>query len=313
MGIMKKIYPLLFFLYCMQTATAQVIIPLYRPDSIPNSKPGRDNEHSEFSKDWNILLISKITRPTLTAFLPPKDKANGAAVLICPGGGYSIVAAGHEGYDVAKRLVEFGVAAFVLKYRLPDDSTMINKEIGPLQDAQRAMKIIREQAATWNIDVNRVGVMGFSAGGHLASTVATHFDRPVTENKNNTNLRPDFAILVYPVITFANDSFANIDTRNHLLGKNPAAGKAIEYSAELQVTKATPPSFLVHAEDDDVVKVQNSISFYEALKKFDIPAEMIIYPKGGHGFGLHIKTTKDDWMERLKDWMDSNGYLHVKN
>jgi len=287
---------------------AQIIIQLYNNDSIPNSKPVKNNEKSEFEKDWNILIISKITRPTLTAFLPPKEKANGAAVLICPGGGYSIVAAGHEGYDVAKKFNEFGVAAFVLKYRIPDDSSMINKEIGPLQDAQRAMQIIRENATTWNIDVHRVGVMGFSAGGHLASTLATHLHKIVIENKNNTNLRPDFAILIYPVISFA-DSIANIGSRDGLLGKNPSKEKIIEYSNELQVTPQTPPSFLVHAEDDDAVKVQNSIYFYEALQKNNIPSELHIYPKGGHGFGLNNKTEKDEWMERLKNWMDTNGWL----
>jgi len=309
---MEKIFTFLFFFCCMEMTNAQIIIPLYNHDSIPNSKTVKDTEKSEFNKDWNILIISKITRPTLTAFLPPKEKANGAAILICPGGGYSIVAAGHEGYDVAKKLNEFGVAAFVLKYRIPDDSTMINKEIGPLQDAQRAMKIIRENASTWNIDVHRVGVMGFSAGGHLASTVLTLYDKWATENKANTNLRPDFGVLVYPVISFTNDSIANIDTRDHLLGKNPTKEKEIEYSAELNVNPLTPPTLLVHAEDDDVVHVQNSISFYEALKKFNIPSELIIYPKGGHGFGLNIKTTKDNWMERLKYWMDSNGWLSGK-
>ncbi len=306
---MKRIFLLSIFFYTIQMTNAQVIIPLYNKDSIPNSKPVKNNEQSEFNKEWNILIISKITRPTLTAFLPPKEKANGAAVIICPGGGYSIVAAGHEGYDVAKRFNEFGVAAFVLKYRLPDDSSMINKEIGPLQDAQRAFEIVRENAASFNIDVNRVGVMGFSAGGHLASTVATHFNHAVIENKHHINLRPDFAILIYPVITFSNDSFANIGTRDNLLGKKPSKEKEIEYSAELQINAQTPPSFLVHAEDDDVVKVQNSIEFYEGLKKYNIPSELHIYPKGGHGFGLNNKTTKDDWMERLKNWMDSNGWL----
>jgi acetyl esterase/lipase len=304
----KRIIFFLIFSCCIEMTNAQIIIPLYNYDSIPNSKPTKDNEKSEFEKDWNILIISKITRPTLTAFIPGKEKANGAAVLICPGGGYSIVAAGHEGYDVAKRFNEFGVAAFVLKYRIPDDSTMINKEIGPLQDAQRAMQIIRENAASWNIDVHRVGIMGFSAGGHLASTVATHLNKIVIENKNNTDLRPDFAILIYPVISFA-DSIANIGSRDGLLGKSPSKEKIKEYSNELQVTPQTPPSFLVHAEDDDAVKVQNSIYFYEALQKNNIPSELHIYPKGGHGFGLNNKTEKDDWMERLKNWMDTNGWL----
>jgi acetyl esterase/lipase len=306
---MKQLLFLLIFFSGIDMTNAQIIIPLYPYDSIPNAKPVNSNEKTEFSKDWNILLVSNITRPTLTAFLPPKEKATGAAIIICPGGGYSIVAAGHEGYDVAKKLNEFGVAAFVLKYRLPQDSTMYNKEIGPLQDAQRAMVIVRENAVTWNIDPHRVGIMGFSAGGHLASTVATHFNKPVIDNKNKTSLRPDFAILIYPVISFANDSFANIGTRNQLLGLNPTKEKEIEYSAEMQVTAQTPPSFLVHAEDDEVVKVQNSIYFFEALQKLHIPAELHVYPKGGHGFGLVNKTEKDQWMDRLRNWMDTNGWL----
>jgi acetyl esterase/lipase len=311
--MMKRIILLLISFYIVQMTKAQIIIPLYNYDSIPNSKPVKNAEKSEYDKEYGILIISKITRPTLTAFLPPKEKANGAAVLICPGGGYTIVAAGHEGYDIAKRLNEFGVAAFVLKYRLPDDSAMVNKEIGPLQDAQRAMQIVRENAASFNIDIHRVGIMGFSAGGHLASTVATHFNQPVIDNRDQVSLRPDFAILIYPVISFANDSIANIGTRNSLLGKKPSREKEIEYSAEMQVNAQTPPSFLVHAEDDDVVNVENSISFYEELKKYKIPSELHIYPGGGHGFGLHNKTTSDDWMERLKNWMDANGWLHQKH
>ncbi|HLX93464.1 MAG TPA: alpha/beta hydrolase [Puia sp.] len=309
---MKRICLLLMLIYSSKMTESQIIIPLYPDGKIPNSKPVRDIESTEFNKDWNILIVRNITRPTLTAFIPPKAIATGTAVLICPGGGYSIVAAGHEGFDVAKRLNEFGIAAFVLKYRLPNDTTMVNKEIGPLQDAQRAMEIIRENAKQWQIDEHRVGVMGFSAGGHLASTVATHFNRPVIDNAEQINLRPDFAVLIYPVISFANDSIANIGTRDQLLGKRPQRDKEIEYSSDLQVNRQTPPSFLVHAEDDDVVKVQNSLVFYDALQKFKIPSELIVYPKGGHGFGLNIKTTNDNWIERLKDWLDSNGWLNKK-
>jgi len=281
---------------------SQLIIPLYK-DSIPNSKPSENEESSTYEGENKILIVHNVSRPSLTVFLPPREKANGMAVIICPGGGYSILAASHEGYDVAKKFNEWGVAAFVLKYRIPDDKTMINKEIGPLQDAQRAIQMVREKAKEWNIKSDKIGIMGFSAGGHLASTAGTHFEKALIENKNNTSLRPDFMILIYPVISFT-DSTGHIGSRDNLLGKNPSAEKIKEYSNELQVTSNTPPAFLVHAGNDDAVKVQNSIDFYEAEQKNNIPAEIHIYPKGGHGFGMNNPTTKDKWMERLRNWLE---------
>ncbi|MBS1933731.1 MAG: alpha/beta hydrolase, partial [Bacteroidetes bacterium] len=241
---MKKI--ILIFIFCnfCQMIFSQTVLPLYK-DGIPNSKPVKNEEKSEYTSDSHILIISKVTQPTLTVFLPEKAKATGAAVVICPGGGYAVLAASHEGYDVAKKLNESGVAAFVVKYRIPDDQSMINKEIGPLQDAQRAIQLVRMNAKEWGVDPNRVGIMGFSAGGHLASTAATHFNNVTIENKTNINLRPDFAILIYPVISFS-DSIGHIGSRDNLIGKNPSAEKIKEYSNELQVTEKTPPSFLVH-------------------------------------------------------------------
>lgn len=291
----------------MMTSFSQTILPLYK-DGIPNSKPSPNEESSTYEGENKILIVHNVSRPSLTVFLPPKEKASGAAVIICPGGGYSILAASHEGYDVAKKLNEMGVAAFVLKYRIPDDKTMLNKEIGPLQDAQRAIQIVREKAGEWNINPSRIGIMGFSAGGHLATTAGTHFDKAVIENKNNTSLRPDFMVLVYPVISFT-DSIGHIGSRDNLLGKDPSAEKIREYSGELRVVANTPPAFLVHAGNDDVVKVQNSIRFYEAEQKNNIPAELHVYPKGGHGFGLNNPTTKDLWMERLRNWLDLNDWL----
>jgi len=304
---MKRILFVFIYAFFMMTSFSQTIIPLYK-DSIPNSKPSPNEESSTYEGENKILIVHNVSRPSLTVFLQPKEKASGAAVIICPGGGYSILAASHEGYDVAKKLNEMGVAAFVLKYRIPDDKTMLNKEIGPLQDAQRAIQIVRERAVEWNINPSRIGIMGFSAGGHLASTAGTHFNKAVIENKNNTSLRPDFMVLVYPVISFT-DSIGHIGSRDNLLGKNPSEEKIRAYSGELQVVANTPPAFLVHAGNDDVVKVQNSIRFYEAEQKNNIPAEMHIYPKGGHGFGMNNPTTKDLWMERLKNWLDLNGWL----
>ena len=295
----------LFFILCMkQNISAQNVMPLYA-DSIPNSRSTPDEEATSNN---GVLIISKVSRPTLTAYLPSKTQSSGAAVIICPGGGYSVLAAAHEGSDVAKELMKQGIAAFVLKYRIPDDATMRNKEIGPLQDAQQAIKTVREHAAEWNLDPKRIGIMGFSAGGHLASTAGTHYKTAVIENKNGTSLRPDFMILIYPVISFQ-DSLAHIGSRDNLIGKNSSDEKKNLYSNELQVTADTPPTFLVHASDDDVVKAENSIAFYEACLKHHVPVEMHLYQNSGHGFGMHLHKNKDLWMERCMNWMTANGWL----
>lgn len=281
------------------TATAQNAMPLYS-DSIPNSKPSVDVEISEYNKD-SILIISKISRPTLSVYLPPKEKNTGAAVIIFPGGGYWVNAASHEGYDVAKKFNEMGIAAFVVKYRIPNEATMVNKEIGPLQDAQRAIQLVRENCKKWRVDKNRIGVMGFSAGGHLASTAGTHFQNTYIANPKKTNLRPDFMILVYPVISFS-DSIGHSGSYQQLLGKNATPEKIKEYSNELQVTPQTPPTFLVHAKDDGV-KVENSLVFEAALKKNGVPVKMHLYEKGGHGYGMYNKTSTVLWMDLVQQWM----------
>jgi len=277
----------------------QTVIPLY-DDNIPNSKPYPDEETSEYTKD-SILIIRKISRPTLTIFLPPVSKNTGAAVVICPGGGYWVTASRHEGTDVAKRFNELGIAAFVLKYRIPDVNTMLNREIGPLQDAQRALQLVRIHARKWKIDAKRIGIMGFSAGGHLASTAGTHYMHDYIKNPRNTNLRPDFMILVYPLISFT-DSVENPGSGDQLLGKNPSKEKTVEYSNELQVTSKTPPAFLVHAKDDPL-SIKNSLVFKEALLKHGVPVEMYTYEKGGHGYGMHNKTSNILWMDLVYEWL----------
>ena len=303
---MKYIILLILFSCTMSIhLSSQTVIPLYK-DSIPNSRPSKDEEQT--TNENGIIIISKISRPTLTIFLPPKASANGTAVIICPGGGYWVNAAGHEGTDVAKEFVAMGVAAFVLKYRIPNDATMINREIGPLQDAQRAIKIVREHAGEWNINPGKIGIMGFSAGGHLASTAGTHFNNVVIPNAEKTSVRPDFMILIYPVISF-NDSISHSGSSEQLIGKTPRPEKVKEYSNELQVTNQTPPAFLVHASDDDAVKPANSIVFYEALLKHKIPAELHLYQSGGHGFGMVQKNKNERWMERCRNWMEVNGWM----
>lgn len=300
---MKKTMVASLFIIClMQYVNAQQTIPLYE-GKIPNSKPYATKEWWEPQNNGDTI-VHFISQPTLTIFLPEKSKANGTAVVICPGGGYWITSIVKEGFAVARKFNEWGIAAFVLNYRIPNDSSMIDKKIGPLQDAQRAIQLVRLHATEWNIDSNKVGIMGFSAGGHLASTAATHFQHSYINNPKNINLRPDFAMLIYPVISFQ-DNIGHIGSRNQLIGKNPSKELIDSFSNELQVTAETPTTFLVQATNDNVVPVMNSISFYEALLKYKIPAEMHIYKGGGHGFGMHNPTTKDDWMERCKNWMQS--------
>ena len=284
--------------------SAQLTIPLY--DKIPNSKPTANNEAGETTDD--ILRIRDVSIPSITIYkaLYPSEKRT--AVIICPGGGYGILAAGHEGSDVAQVLNSWGITAFVLKYRLPDDSIMINKEIGPLQDAQRAIQLVRQNAKQWNVDPRKIGILGFSAGGHLAATASTHFNKAVIENPTGISLRPDFSILIYPVISFT-DSLTHSGSRNNLIGKNPSADKINEYSNELQVNAKTPPAFLVHARDDNGVKYENSVQYYEALIKNNVAGELRLYEQGGHGFGMNNKTTSDKWMERLKSWLKTNHYI----
>lgn len=304
---MKNIFILSLTFPLMLLTQAQQVFPLY-DNQIPNSRPAKDQEEKESNKDNIHISLSHVSRPTLTVFLPPPEKANGTAVVICPGGGYTNLAIGHEGYEIAKKLNQSGITAFVLKYRIPSDSTMIDKTTGPLQDAQRAIQLVRQNAAGWGVKPERIGILGFSAGGHLASTAGTHFAKATIDNPAQISLRPDFMILLYPVISFS-DSIGHRGSRNNLLGQPPTPEKIWEYSNELQVSPQTPPAFLVHAGDDKTVPVQNSLYFYEALQRNGVPAELHIYPKGGHGFGLHNPTTKDEWFDRLKNWMDANGWL----
>ena len=305
---MKKTSLLIASLLSLFMVKAQQVIPLYGSEPIPNSKPATDQEKTDSSGARpGYYSVSKVSHPTLTIWLPPKDKANGTAVVIAPGGGYTHLAMAHEGMEVAHVLNEMGVAAFVLKYRMPSDETMVDKTIGPLQDAQRAIMLVRQHAGEWGVNPGRVGILGFSAGGHLASSAGTHFSKAYIDSKG-FSLRPDFMVLLYPVISFS-DSIGHTGSRDALIGKAPVASLIQGWSNELQVTAETPPAFIVHAEDDKTVPVANSIHFYEALLHNKVPAELHIYPGGGHGFGLHNPTTPDQWAERMKNWMDSNGWL----
>lgn len=281
------------------TIKAQEQIDLYQ-GNIPNSKKSHIQETSGG-------FIKGVTIPKLEIYLPEKEKVNGCAIIVVPGGGYSGLTYQGEGVRTAKELAKTGITAFVLKYRLPDDSTMLDKKIGPLQDAQQALKTIRENVSKWGIDPARVGLMGFSAGGHLASIVATRFQETLIENKEGTSLRPDFLILVYPV-TSMQDNLTHMDSRNALLGKNPSKDLIDKYSSELQVTEKTPPTYITQAGDDRLVDVDNSIVFYESLRHKSVPAEMHLYPRGGHGFVL--AKPADEWMQPLLQWMKNSKFIN---
>ncbi|MFZ1978914.1 MAG: alpha/beta hydrolase, partial [Bacteroidota bacterium] len=247
--------------------------------------------------------------PEILVYPAPKEKSTGAAILICPGGGYRYVSIVNEGYEVARWLNENGITAVILKYRLPSDSIMTDKSIGPLQDVQEAMRMIRRNAVSWSLNPDKIGIIGFSAGGHLASTLCTRFEDSVYETSDDINARPDFSILVYPVISM-NKSITHGGTREMLLGINPKETLIKKFSSELHVTDRTPPAFLVHASDDPAVPVENSINYYLALLKHDIPAEIHIYQAGGHGFGLsRSKTTESTWPAACIAWLKANRWI----
>jgi acetyl esterase/lipase len=295
------VFPLLFL---ATSAIAQQIIPLYS-GPIPNATSYTMQELAN-EKDGRVVWYRKVSKPTLTIFLPAKETASGAGVVILPGGGYAGESYEAEGIRIAETFIRHGVAAFVVKYRLPSDSIMVDKSIGPLQDAQRAIQVVRERATEWNIQPDKIGVMGFSAGGHLAATAGTHFDEPLIENTKNTSLRPDFMILIYPVISM-NETLSHKGSRTNLLGERPTPEQLVRFSNELHVTTKTPPTYLTHTGDDTVVDVDNSIAFYEALRHHHVPAELHLYPTGNHGFVLKLPT--EEWMVPLFTWMKKNKWV----
>ncbi|MCR8560828.1 alpha/beta hydrolase [Mucilaginibacter sp. BJC16-A38] len=280
---------------------AQSPILLY-PNGVQNAKPTPKSYVEKDDKGW----ASFVSIPTITPYFPAKGTANGTSIIIFPGGGYSGLSMDNEGSSIANAFSSFGVTAFVVKYRLPSDSIMVDKTIGPLQDAQQAVLMVRKNAAKWGLKTDKIGIIGFSAGGHLASTEGTHFDQVVIENKDNISVRPDFMLLLYPVISFGPQ--AHVGSRENLIGKKPAADLVDLYSNEKQVTANTPPTFLVHAGDDTVVPVQNSLMFYESLLAAKVKAEMHLFEEGGHGFGLNNSKSKNKWIDWAKNWMEENGF-----
>ncbi|UKT64929.1 alpha/beta hydrolase [Pedobacter mucosus] len=291
---------ILIFLLLFAFAKAQTVIPLYN-GPIPGAIKDESYVEKQHIGEDGKRYLSFVSKPTIAVFQPPKGKANGTSVIICPGGGYQVLAVEHEGEELAKRFNDAGITAFVLKYRLPSAAIMTDKSMAPLQDLQQAILIVRRDAAKWNLNPAKIGVLGASAGGHLAATAGVHFEKSYIENPQKISLKPDFMILLYPRISMELGSESS--SAKNLLGPDFKPALMNFFSLDKQVTTNTPPTFLLHASDDPVVKVEHSILFYQALVEKKVPAEMHIYKSGGHGFGLNNKTSTDDWFLILLHWL----------
>ena len=281
-----------------------LVLPLWT-GTPPNSQPAVQPE--ERAQENGILWVRHVQNPHIEVRLPARGNATGQAVIVCPGGAYAGLAYDWEGTDFAGWLNSHGIAAIVLTYRLPIDGDVAHQKwLCPLLDAQRAIRLTRAHATDWGINPAKVGIMGFSAGGHLASTAGTHFDAgnvEATDPVDRLSSRPDFMILAYPVISMLKET-THAGSRLNLLGENPSDELVRRYSNELQVTAETPPTFLVHAGDDGAVPVNNTLFFYNALLAHKVPAEMHIYPQGGHGFSLALnKGRLQDWPQLCARWL----------
>ena len=291
----------LLFLSTVSLAANPLVLPLW-PEGVPDVKP----HTAPFITD-KTGRVGEVHEPTLTVYAPPAGQANGTAVVICPGGGYAWLSAVREGTRYAEWLNQLGVTCFILHYRL--------KEYGhpaPLRDVLRAIRIVRSRATEFGVNPQRIGIIGSSAGGHLASSAATLFDHP--DGKTGAALdavsaRPDFALLLYPVILMEGPHI-HAGSRNNLISPTPSPALVAQMSTERQVTKDTPPTFIVHAQDDGAVPVENAIAFYSALRAAKVPVEMHLYEKGGHGFAMEAKhVPTSEWPDRAETWLRAHGWI----
>lgn len=271
--------------------------PLYK--STPNQIVVPNEEREDPFE--GIIIVSKVTEPAYQYFRVKEDNIKRPCVIIYPGGAYFILASGHEGVEVAKFFNSIGVNAMVVKYRIPNDNAQVDKSIAPLQDAQQAMLLARSNAANWGIDANKIGILGFSAGGHLAATLSSHYADVKIDNPLNISLRPNFQILIYPVITMKD--FGHTGSKENLIGKNPTDTQVQYYSNELNVNDQTPPAFIVHAKNDDAVPVQNAYEYDKALKANKVASTLYLFEKGGHGFGMKNPTSTIQWTTPLTQWL----------
>ena len=296
-------YKLLFVVLAtaILSCKAQQHIPLYQ-GKIPNAIDCPFNEER-----LSTGRIIHVITPELIAFLPVKSDSLKTAVIICPGGGYQRQAIENEGYDVAKAFNNMGVAAFVLKYRLPNDTCVTNKKLVPLQDVHQAMYLVKTSAKKYNINAENIGIAGFSAGGHLAAMLSTHYDFAAMPFAKDSLLKPAFSVLIYPVITM-DDSLTHRGSKTRLIGKDALKNDIDFFSCEKNINAKTPPTFIVLAADDKVVNPENSIAYYNQLRKNKVAAEIHIYQTGGHGFGIHLPND-DTWTNRFQKWLLLNKFI----
>ena len=284
-----------------QTPTPQ--LPLWEKDQLVIP----DYEYTERWDSTDIVRVEKVTDPFIEVHLPARKNRTDIGVVICPGGGYCILAWDWEGQDFAHALNAVGISVFVLKYRLPFAVDGQTDDTMPMRDAMRAIQMVRNRAQEWEIDPNKIGIMGFSAGSHLASSVGVHFDDQTFlegVSDDTTSARPDFMALIYPVIDFTDNPNIHSGSRANLLGNDLSPQKKEYYSSHKQVTERTPPTFLVHAQDDTGVPVENSLQMYQALREHKVETEMHLYPEGGHGFGLALdKGRLSGWPQLLMEWI----------
>lgn len=301
---MKKNFVLIFFILLSAFAKAQDFVPLWPAGKKPNNN-GKKIADSLFNE-----RIWQVATPGIYCFVVPKDENNGTAVLIVPGGGYARLSHLYSGFNLAKWYNSIGVSAFVLIHRLPHQQDLINKQLAPVQDAQRAIRIIRANAVQWNIKTDRVGIMGISAGGHVATTLGTHVkdEAAVKDTIDQYSYRPDFMVLLSPVVTMG--KFAHGGSKKNFLGVDTTKTNIENYSGELQVTSFTPPTFLVHAQNDSTVKVQNSVLFYQALVEKKINASLHIFPQGAHGIRLDENPGSTElWTNLLEAWLKEMKFI----
>jgi len=307
---MKNGLLLLLLLSLFYALPAQdMVLPLF-PEGIPCAS---ENEiHVKENNNGSQRRISQVQNPEIAVYLPAKSLANGTGVVICPGGGYTLLAWDWEGSWMAKWFNEMGVAAFVLKSRLPRWESEECKDKVALMDAQRAMRLVRSKATEWRLDPERIGIMGFSAGGHLASTASTHFDGGDAQASlavDRFSSRPDFSILMYPVVSM-DTTIAHMGSRRNLIGTNPSAEMEEYYSNEKQITAETPPALLIHADNDRSVIPENSVAYYLGLRKHGVPAALHIFESGGHGFSFaEGRGDVEGWPSVAKDWLRGRGFL----
>lgn len=294
----------LLLTFSVRGATAQEFIPLWPKGKMPNTK-GLNLKDSIANE-----RVYKVGTPGMYAFFPSVQENKGGAVVICPGGGYERLAYVISGTQLAKWFNTMGVSAFVLNYRLPNSPDLRQRELGPLQDVQRAIRVVRANAAKWGIKGDKIGVQGSSAGGHLAAMAGTQTNdvSAIGDSLNAISFRPDFMILVSPVINLG--TYAHAGSRKNLLGENASSELIEKYSLETQVTNATPPAFLVHAFNDKAVSARNSLLFYGALLDKGVPASLHIFPQGGHAIALRNNPgSTEAWTSLCEAWMIEMGFI----